>query len=95
MEQGANLQEELFQISRKDRHRLVIQGDHEILVVVAVQCMGPRSLVILKERTEEVSYSVEKDYVDDSKSLLAEIKGEDIESNTSNSDHDEDKLEMV
>ena len=36
------------------------------------------SLAILKERTEGVSYSVEKDYVDDSKCILAEIKGEDI-----------------
>ena len=33
----------------------------------------------LKEITEEVSYSVEKDYVDGSKSILAEIKGQDID----------------
>ena len=48
-----------------------------------------RSLAILKERTEEVSYSVEKDYVDDSKSILAEIKGE------GDSDNDEDELENI
>ena len=34
--------------------------------------------MILKERTREVSYSVEKDYVDNSKSILAKIK-EDID----------------
>ena len=34
--------------------------------------------------------SVEKDYVDDSKSILAEIKGEDIDS-----DNDEDELEIL
>ena len=41
-----------------------------------------------------VSYSVEKDYVDDSKSILAEIKGEDIDI-TSDSDNDEDELEIL
>ena len=49
-----------------------------VYLVVSVQWSNA-SLEILKERTEEVSYSVEKDYVDDSKSILAEIKGEDID----------------
>ena len=39
-------------------------------------------------------YSVEKDYVDDSTSILAEIKGEDIDI-TSDSDNDEDELEIL
>ena len=38
--------------------------------------------------------TVEKDYVDDSKSILAEIKGEDIDI-TSDSDNDEDELEIL
>ena len=42
----------------------------------------------------QVSYSVEKDYADDSKSILAKIKGEDIEI-TSDSDKDEDELEIL
>lgn len=63
-------------------------------MVVSVQWSNARSLAILKERTEEVSYSVEKDYVDDSKSILAEIKGEDIDI-TSDSDNDEDELEIL
>ena len=54
----------------------------------SVQWSNARSLAILKERTEEVSYSVEKYYVDDSKSILAVIKGEDIDI-----DNDEDELE--
>ena len=41
-----------------------------------------------------MSYSVEKDYVEDSKSILAEIKGEDIDI-TSKSDNDEDQLEIL
>ena len=41
------------------------------------------------ELRAQVSYSVEKDYFDDSKSILAEIKGEDIKI-TSDSDNDED-----
>ena len=61
--------------------------------VVSVQWSNARSLAILKERTEEVSYPVEKNYVDDSKSILAEIKGEDIDI-TSDSDNDEDELEV-
>ena len=40
------------------------------------------------------SYSVEKDCVDDSKSILAEIKGEDIDL-TSDSNNDEDELEIL
>ena len=36
----------------------------------------------------------EKDYVDDSKSILAEIKGEDIDI-TSDSENDEDELEIL
>ena len=47
----------------------------------------------MKERTEEVSHSVEKDYVDDSKSILAKIK-ENIDI-TSDSDNDEDELEIL
>ena len=41
-----------------------------------------------------VSNSLEKDYVDDSKSILAVIKGEDIDI-TSDSDNDEDELEIL
>ena len=46
------------------------------------------------KRTKEVSYSVEKDYVDDSKAILAEIKGEDINI-TFDSDSDEDEFEIL
>lgn len=63
-------------------------------MVRSVQWSHARSLEILKERTEEVSYSVEKDYVDDSKSILAEIKGGDIDI-TSDSDNDEDEPEIL
>ena len=38
--------------------------------------------------------SVEKDYFDDSKSILAEIKGEDIDI-TSVSNNNEDELEIL
>ena len=40
------------------------------------------------------SQFVEKDYVDDSKSIWAEIKGEDIDI-TSDSGNDEDELEIL
>ena len=49
---------------------------------------------VTKFKTEpfaQVSYSVEKDYFDDSKSISVEIKGEDIDM-TSDSDNDEDEL---
>lgn len=45
---------------------------------MSVQWSDASSLATLKERTEEVSYSVEKDYVDDSKSTLAEIQEADV-----------------
>ena len=41
-----------------------------------------------------MSYSVEKDYLDDSKSILAETKGEDIDL-TADSDNDEHELEIL
>ena len=47
-----------------------------------------------ERKNGEVSYSVEKDYADDSKSILAEIKGEDIDL-TSDSDNDEHELEIL
>ena len=62
-------------------------------LVVSVQWSNARSLAILKERAKEVSYSGKKGYVDDSKSILAEIKGEDIDI-TSDSDND-DELEIL
>ena len=46
--------------------------------------------MILKERT----YSVEKDYIDNLKSIMAEIKGEDIDI-TSERGNDEDELEIL
>ena len=52
-------------ISDKPKKSPLIQGGLEIPMVIAVQCGDARSLAILKERTEEVLYSVEKDYVDD------------------------------
>ena len=56
----------------------------------------PRNLKLshVPKSHTRVSYSVEKDYVDDSKSILAEIKGEDIDI-TSDSDNDEDQLEIL
>ena len=56
----------------------------------------PRSLKLshVPKSHTRVSYSVEKDYVDDSKSILAEIKGEDIDI-TSDSDNVEDQLEIL
>ena len=67
---------------------------HRCYWVVSVQWSNARSLVILKERTEEVSYSVEKEYVNNLKSILAEIKGEDIDI-TSDSDNNEDELGII
>ena len=40
------------------------------------------------------SQTVEKDYFEDSKSILAEIKGEDIDI-TSDSENDEDELQIL
>ena len=92
LEQGAKFTGRV--ISVKPKRLPLIQGGLEIPMVVSVTWSNAKSLVILKERTEEVSYSVEKDYVDDSKSILAEIKGEDIDI-TSDSDNDEDELEIL
>ena len=93
MEQGAKFTGRV--ISVKPKRSPLIQGGLEIPKVISVQWRNVRSLAILKERREEVSYSVEKDYVNDLKSiLLAEIKGEDIDI-TSDTNNDEDEREIL
>ena len=92
MEQGAKFTGKVVSVTPK--RSPLIQGGLEIPKVVSVQWSNVRSLAILKERTQEVSYSVEKDYVDDFKSVLAEIKGEDIDI-TFDSNNDEDELEIL
>ena len=47
-----------------------------------------------RENRGSLIFSVEKDYVDDSKSSLAKIKGEDIDI-TFESDNDEDELKIL
>ena len=92
MEQGAKFTGRV--ISVKPKRSPLNQGGLEIPKVISVQWRNVRSLAILKERREEVSYSVEKDYVNDLKSILAEIKGEDIDI-TSDSNNDEDEREIL
>ena len=62
-------------------------------MVVSAQWNNARSLAILKERTERSHILSRKLYVDDSKSILAEIKGEVIDINC-DSDNDKDELEI-
>ena len=59
LEQGAKFTGRV--ISVKPKRSTLIQGGLEIPMVVSVQWSSARSLAILKERTDEVSYSVEKD----------------------------------
>ena len=63
----------------KAKRSPLVQLGLEIPMTVVVQWSDSRSLAILKERTEQVSYSIEKDYVDTSKSILAEIQEADDE----------------
>ena len=92
MEQGAKFTGRV--ISVKPKRSPLIQGGLEIPKVISNQWRNVSSLAILKEKREEVSYSVEKDYVNDLKSILAEIKGEDIDI-TSDSNNDEDEREIL
>ena len=66
----------------------LIQEGFEIPRTIVVEWSDSIGLEILKEKTEEVSISLEKDYVDDSsKSILAEIQEADVEISSSESDH--------
>ena len=56
-----------------------------------------RNLAVLKQRTEKVSYPIETDYTDDSKSILAEIQDEadvEIENCSSDSENEESSVEF-
>ena len=77
----------------KPKRSPLIQGGLEIPMVVSAQWNNARSLAILKERTERSHILSRKLYVDDSKSILAEIKGEVIDINC-DSDNDKDELEI-
>ena len=65
----------------------LIQEGFEIPRTIVVEWSDSIGLEILKEKTEEVSFSLEKDYVDDSKSILAEIQEAAVEISSSESDH--------
>ena len=60
LEQGAKFTGRV--ISLKPKRSPLIQGGLEMPTVVSVRWSNARSLAILKERTEEVSHYVEKDY---------------------------------
>ena len=79
-------------ISVKAKRSPLVQGGLEIPVSVVVQWSDARSLAILKEKTEEVSYSIEKDNVDDSKSILSEIQEADVYVSDSDSDEEAETL---
>ena len=56
-----------------------------------------RNLAVLKQRTEKVSYPIETDYTDDSKSILTEIQDEaddKIENCSSDSENEESSVEF-
>ena len=62
-----------------------------------VQWTDLRNPAILKQRTEKVSYPIETDYTDDSKSILAEIQDEadvEFENCSSDSDNEESSVEF-
>ena len=61
LEQGAKFTGSV--ISVKPKRLPLIQGGLEIPMVISVKWSNARSLAILKERTEEDSYSVEKNYL--------------------------------
>ena len=57
-----------------------------------VQWTDSRNLAVLKQKTEKVSYPIETDNTDDSKSILAEIQDEadvEIENYSSDSENEE------
>ena len=62
---------------------------------VVVQWSVARSLVILKESIEEVSYSIEKGYVYDSKSILSEIQEADVYVSDSDCDKEAETLYTI
>ena len=68
-----------------------IQGAFEIPMTIAVEWGDSRSLEILKEKAEEVSFSVHGErlwtHIIDSKSILTEIHEADTEVFSSESDH--------
>lgn len=60
-------------ISQKAKRSPLLQGGLDVPITVTVKWNDPRCLAILKAKTEEVSYPIDTDYRDDSKSILDEI----------------------
>ena len=95
LEKGAKFNGEV--LTAKVKRSPLIQGGLEIPIKVNVQWTDSRNLAVLKQRTEKVSYPIETDYTDDSKSILAEIQDEadvEIENCSSDSENEENSVEF-
>ena len=93
LEKGAKFTGEV--LTPKAKRSPLIPGGLEIPIKVNVQWTDSRNLAILKQRTEKVSYPIETDYTDDSKSILAEIQDEaEIENCSSDSESEESSVEF-
>ena len=95
LEKGAKFTGEV--LTAKAKRSPLIQGGLEIPIKVNVLWTDSRNLAVLKQRTEKVSYPIETDYTDDSKSILAEIQDEadvEIENCSSDSENEESSVEF-
>ena len=88
LQKGAKFTGEVIAV--KAKRSPLIQGGLEIPIKVVVQWSDSRNLSLLKQRTEQVSYPIETDYTDDSKSILAEIQEADVENYISSDSENED-----
>ena len=71
IERGARITATLVSTQAKDSP--LVQGGLEILVIVKVEWENEINLQRLKKKVASLSYSLEEDYVDESKDILEEI----------------------
>ena len=85
IERGTRITATLVSTQTKDSP--LVQGGLEILVIVKVEWENEINLQHLKKKVASLSYSLEEDYVDESKDILEEIlKENDCDLLTSDDD---------
>ena len=75
-------------ISVQPKRSPLVQGGLKIPILVSVTWANARALGILKQKTEEVSYSIEDEYHDDSNELLTELCKENPDSDEEPPDYE-------
>ena len=92
--EGAKYEVEVFK--KKPIASPLLQGGLEIPIRISVTWDSPENLLILIEKVKEVQYPIAGTYIDNSKEILKELVGDEMdESSDCEVDDGENKIELI